>query len=99
MSLYTFPLSVQLNLLQAHVAAAQALLFSRSLSDPIKDPYEYQWTDPAIPLLQSHSHTLGTLVLDSINPFRAPHIVITFAPPENPWIAWGNQIGPHILDG
>lgn len=95
MSLYTFPLSVQLNLLQAHVAAAQALLFSRSLSDPIKDPYEYQWTDPAIPLLQSHSHTLGTLVLDSINPFRAPHIVITFAPPENPWIAWGNQIGPQ----
>ncbi|KAK0491302.1 hypothetical protein IW261DRAFT_80176 [Armillaria novae-zelandiae] len=78
-----------------HVAAAQALLLSRSLSDPIKDPYEYQWTDPAIPLLQSHSHILGTLVLDSINPFRAPHLVITFAPPEDPWIAWGNQISPQ----
>ncbi|KAK0206827.1 hypothetical protein DFS33DRAFT_622607 [Desarmillaria ectypa] len=77
----------------AYVAAAQALLLSHSLSDPIKGPYEYRWTDPAIPLLQSHSHTLGTLVLDSINPFKAPHIVITFAPPENPWIAWGNQTG------
>ncbi|PBK69926.1 hypothetical protein ARMSODRAFT_974989 [Armillaria solidipes] len=79
----------------AHVAAAQALLLSHSLSDPITDPYEYQWTDPASPLLQSHSHTLGTLVLDSINPFRTPHIVITFAPPEDPWIAWGNKIGPQ----
>ncbi|KAK0461830.1 uncharacterized protein EV420DRAFT_131813 [Desarmillaria tabescens] len=76
----------------AYVAAAQALLLSHPLS-PINDPYEYQWTDPAIPLLQAHSHTLGTLVLDSIKPFRAPHIVITFAPPENPWIAWDNRIG------
>lgn len=76
----------------AYVAAAQALLLSHSHSGPTNDPYEYQWTDPAAPLLQSHSHTLDTLVLDSINPFRVPHIVITFAPPEDPWVVWDNQM-------
>jgi hypothetical protein len=36
------------------------------------------------------SHHLGTTIIDSVNPFIAPHIIINAPPPQDPWVPWGN---------
>ncbi|KAI0796925.1 hypothetical protein C8Q75DRAFT_742700 [Abortiporus biennis] len=51
----------------------------------------YHWSDPAQPLLSLHSSLPGSLILDSTNPFKIPHIIIEEAPPENPWEASVNN--------
>jgi hypothetical protein len=43
----------------------------------------FQWADPAVPLLEEYQRSLGSVIIDSPEPFCVPHIIITAAPPEN----------------
>ncbi|KIP12774.1 hypothetical protein PHLGIDRAFT_32674 [Phlebiopsis gigantea 11061_1 CR5-6] len=45
----------------------------------------FTWTDPAEPLLSDYARQPNTIVIDSVAPFIAPHIVISEAPTQNPW--------------
>ncbi|ESK95059.1 hypothetical protein Moror_13905 [Moniliophthora roreri MCA 2997] len=52
----------------------------------------FRWTDPAEPLLHLNRRFHSSIIIDSSSPFQIPHIVVTTAPPENPWIAWSNRV-------
>jgi len=43
----------------------------------------FKWTDPAEPLLSHYCHDPNALILDSVDPFLAPHIVIHEAPEQD----------------
>ncbi|KAF5387756.1 hypothetical protein D9615_000615 [Tricholomella constricta] len=42
----------------------------------------FTWSDPAEPILLANHRLLGTIILDSICPFLAPHIIINAPPPQ-----------------
>ena len=42
------------------------------------------------PLLKHARYASRTTVLDSVKPFRAPHIIISEPPPQTPWVGWDN---------
>lgn len=44
------------------------------------------------PLIAASRYHRATLVLDSIMPFSVPHIIINGAPPQSPWVSWGNVV-------
>ncbi|THG96279.1 hypothetical protein EW026_g5528 [Hermanssonia centrifuga] len=45
----------------------------------------FEWIDPAEPLLTFFAHCHGATIIDSDQPFTAPHIVIQEAPLQSPW--------------
>ncbi|KAG6842049.1 hypothetical protein C0991_003575 [Blastosporella zonata] len=42
----------------------------------------FTWSDPAEPILFANRRMCGTIILDSIAPFLAPHIIINAPPPQ-----------------
>ncbi|KAJ3971862.1 hypothetical protein EV361DRAFT_183549 [Lentinula raphanica] len=52
----------------------------------------FQWSDPAEPFLSTSRFLRATIVLDSPNPFRIPHIIINQAPPEDEWLTDTNAL-------
>ncbi|KAF5393176.1 hypothetical protein D9757_001299 [Collybiopsis confluens] len=44
----------------------------------------FSWSDPAEPILLTNRMYRATLIINSPNPFRVPHIIINQPPPENP---------------
>ncbi|CAL1701244.1 unnamed protein product [Somion occarium] len=70
--------------IQASILAAE---FRRNWDSPdfawsVEKPF--QWTDPAEPLLAYHHRQTRSLILDSAEPFLAPHIIIEEAEPQDP---------------
>ncbi|KAG5654613.1 hypothetical protein H0H81_011588 [Sphagnurus paluster] len=57
----------------------------------------FAWTDPAEPLLAANRRLLGTTIIDSVCPFRAPHIIINAPPPQPPQITECNAT-PYAQD-
>lgn len=47
------------------------------------------------PLLLEYAHQPNTLIIDSVNPFIAPHIVISEAAAQNPWVLDGIYAPPQ----
>ncbi|KAG0709873.1 hypothetical protein DFH29DRAFT_18185 [Suillus ampliporus] len=58
----------------------------------------FVWTDPAQPILLASRYFSGISVIESDSPFRAPHIMITAAPPHDPWISWSNRVEDQDYD-
>ncbi|KAH7877072.1 uncharacterized protein C8R40DRAFT_1097149 [Lentinula edodes] len=52
----------------------------------------FSWTDPAEPILSASRFHRATLILDSTNPFRVPHIIINQPPPEDQWLTATNTV-------
>ncbi|KAF9077006.1 hypothetical protein BDP27DRAFT_1357756 [Rhodocollybia butyracea] len=46
----------------------------------------FSWSDPAEPVLLASQHHRATLIIDSPNPYRVPHIIINQPPPENDFV-------------
>ncbi|KAG6910964.1 hypothetical protein DXG01_006018 [Tephrocybe rancida] len=57
----------------------------------------FTWTDPAEPILVANHRTFGATIIDSICPFRAPHIIIN-APPPQPSQYTENNTTPYTQD-
>lgn len=68
-------------------------LFCRQIERPFK------WTDPGEPLLASYIHEPNTLILDSVDPFVAPHVVIHEAPELDLRTLDGIYISPQCCYG
>ncbi|OAX44029.1 hypothetical protein K503DRAFT_778792 [Rhizopogon vinicolor AM-OR11-026] len=58
----------------------------------------FVWTDPAQPILLASRYFSGISIIESDCPFKAPHIMITDAPPHDPWISWGNRVEDQDYD-
>ncbi|KIK67782.1 hypothetical protein GYMLUDRAFT_68805 [Collybiopsis luxurians FD-317 M1] len=58
--------------------------------DDIERPF--LWSDPAEPILLASRMHRATLIIDSPNPFRVPHIIINQPPPEDQWTTASNVL-------
>lgn len=63
--------------------------FSLGVFSHLETPFV--WIDPAEHMLLQCKYFASTLVLDSLNPFKAPHIVIFGAEVQHPWYAEYNR--------
>ncbi|KAJ3783199.1 hypothetical protein GGU10DRAFT_436109 [Lentinula aff. detonsa] len=52
----------------------------------------FSWSDPAEPILTASRFLRATIIIDSSNPFRVPHIIINQPPPEDQWLTASNTI-------
>ncbi|KAH8094869.1 hypothetical protein BXZ70DRAFT_341647 [Cristinia sonorae] len=76
------------------LASTIAFEFRRRWDDPgFTAEYEkpFEWTDEAEPLLVQHSRDSSSIILDSPYPCTVPHIIITEAPPQDPFEAQLNN--------
>ena len=89
--LYSLSIMSTNDFVQAIIAASVAKRLHLTSVDFVDPQAPYKWTDPAAPLLRWFTHLPRTIVLESNDAFRAPHIVLSEAPTENPWISWMNS--------
>ncbi|KAJ4479250.1 hypothetical protein J3R30DRAFT_2738334 [Lentinula aciculospora] len=75
----------------SRVAGSYRVRYDNSLPfSNIERPFS--WSDPAEPILSASRFHRATLILDSPNPFRVPHIIINQPPPEDQWLTSTNAV-------
>ncbi|KAG1752548.1 uncharacterized protein EDB91DRAFT_1243307 [Suillus paluster] len=79
-------------------ATAACARFNNSGAVSALEQPEFVWTDCAQHILLASRYSLGISIIESDNPFRAPHIMITAAEPHDPWISWSNRLEDQDYD-